>query len=166
MDNTFKERLDLIDSVRQKLKKSETVQKLFKDFGVDLSEIDLIPICFKNIDVSARTEHAIIYLNTALLEKPGQIDHYLTHEINHFLQQTTGNKPTQGSTEDDYLDNPYEIEGFQNQTKYISETRGDEAAEEYINKVLQHHHVPSKEKEERKNQLLELASQLSQIKQG
>lgn len=152
----------VIDKARSRLKQDQVVKNMFKEFKVDIDELDLIPICFSDLEVSARTEHGIIYLNYKLLET-GDFegsDHYLVHEMTHFCQQTTGEGPTKGSNDDDYLDNPYEQEGFRNQTEYISETKGDEKAEEYVSKVLDHHEVPENEKEERKEELLQLASAL------
>jgi hypothetical protein len=156
----------VIDEARERLKQDEVVQEMFDKFDVDLDELDYIPICFADLPVSARTEHGIIYLNYKLLEKGDfkDSDHYLVHEMTHYLQQTTGDGPTQGSNVDDYLDNPYEQEGFQNQTKYISETKGDKEAEKYTDKVLDHHDVPDEEREERKDDLLQLASTLSVAK--
>jgi hypothetical protein len=150
----------LIDKVREKLKTSQTIIDMFQEYEVDLAEIDLIPICFSELEVSARTEHGIIYLNYSLLSDGDfeNDDHYLAHEIDHFLQQTTGSQPTQGSTDDSYLDNEFEQEGFQTQTKYLSETKGDEAAEQYVDKVLDHHEVEGKERKEKRKELLQLAA--------
>lgn len=88
------------------------------------------------------------------------ISHYVVHEVTHWFQQTTGNKPTPGSTSDSYLDNPVEQEGFRNQTKYIADTKGEEEAEKYIEKVLDHHSNDAKDKdkrEDRKDKLLAIA---------
>lgn len=150
----------MIDELRQRVKGHETVQRMFKEYDINLDEIDLIPIAFADLEVSARTDHAIIYLNYRLLQDGNILnnDHYLAHELSHFLQQTSGTKPTQGASDGSYLDNKYEIEGFQNQTEYISDTRGDDVAEKYVEKVLDHHEVSDlKEREERKDQLLQLA---------
>lgn len=154
--------LKIIEKIKARLKTNETVQKVFKKYGLNLDEIDYIPVCFADIDVSARTDHGIIYLNYGLLADGDfeEDDHYLVHEMTHFAQQTTGDGPTEGSTEDTYLDNKYEQEGFRAQTEYLSETRDDSAAKNYINKVLDHHDVPTKERDKRKEQLLQLAAEL------
>jgi hypothetical protein len=149
----------LILDVKQKIKDNDVVKEMFDEYDVSIDEIDFIPMAFAKLPVSARTEHGCIYFNIKLLEDGDfeKDDHYMVHEITHFLQQTTGTKPTKGSTKDTYLDNKFEIEGFQNQTKYLSETRNDEVAEDYIDKVLDHHEVTDKERKERKQELLELA---------
>lgn len=150
----------LILVAKNLLKKDSTVKDMFKEYQVDIREIDLIPICFvEKLEVSARTEHGIIYLNKKLL--PDFLNknlHYLVHEITHFLQQTTGNSPTKGSTEDNYLENEYEQEGFQNQTKYISDQKSPEKAEKYVQKVMDHHKIPEKEREDLEDDLLRTSS--------
>lgn len=153
------ELIQIINRIKEDLKSNKVVQDLFEKYGIPLAELDLVPICFKDLEVSARTEHGVIFLNWKLLEEGSikKIDHYIVHELTHYCQQTTGDGPTKGSTEDSYLDNPYEIEGFNNQSKYLSDTRDDGTAEKYINKVLKHHDVSPKEKHEKKEDLLRLA---------
>ena len=140
------------------VKKSQTYKDLCNKYNVEDDYIDLVPMAFAELDVSARTEHGIIYLNVDLLKKRDEIAHYLIHEFDHVLQQTTGDGPTKGSTDNDYLDNEFEREGFNEQSKYISETRGDGAAKKYIERVLKHHDVPKKERSQRKQDLLQLAA--------
>jgi hypothetical protein len=163
---THSEALVLIQQIKDKLKKNEIIQKSFADKGLDVNEIDDIPVCFAPLEVSARTDHGIVYLNEELWDEPEEIDHYLAHEFEHFAQQTTGDGPTKGSTEDNYLDNEFEQEGFQTQTEYLSDTRGDEVAEDYIEDVMEHHEVPDKEKKKRKRELLQLAAWCIQVKLG
>jgi hypothetical protein len=148
----------IIERVRRRLKNHPIVREMFKKHKIDIDEIDLIPMCFADIDVSARTDHGVIYFGLKLL-KDGDFDkddHYLVHELTHFCQQTTGDEPTPGSDEGEYLDNPAEKEGFQNQSEYLAETRGDMAAERYINQVLDHHKVKGKKREKRLKELLEM----------
>jgi hypothetical protein len=155
-----KDNLDLLNNIKNKLKNNHVIKNLFKDFDIDISELDLYPVAFSDdLDVSARTDHGIIYINSKFIDDPAQIDHYLAHELTHTLQQCSGTHPTQGADDGFYLDNKYEQEGFQTQTEYMSDTRGDQVAEKYIDKVLDHHHVDNKkEREKRKNELLNLAS--------
>lgn len=151
--------------VLQKLKErvfSNPIVKedIFDKYGIGEEELYLMPMCFAKIPVSARTDHGIIYINIDLI-KDGDIiedDHYIVHEMTHYGQQTTGDKPTPGSSDANYLDNPVEQEGFRNQTKYISDTKGEEAAEDYIEQLLDHHMEPdeddSKKRKDRKDRLL------------
>jgi len=150
-----KRQLDLINVLKKKIKNHEVVKNMFDKYDVDIDEIDLIPMGFADLDVSARTDHGTILLNYRMLQDGSFLndDHYLVHEITHFLQQTTGDGPTSGGKKD-YLDNKYEQEGFQNQTSYIADTKGEEVAEEYVEQVMDKHEVPSKERETKKDQLL------------
>lgn len=158
---SHREALELLGKARQKWKESETVQDLCKEYGENVYIIDLIPMSFMDLDVSARTEKGCIYFNWNLFDDFIEENlHYGPHEIHHFFQQCWGDGPTEGSNEDNYLDNEYEKEGFKTQTEYISETEGNEEAEEYISKVLDHHDVKGKERDKRKKELLNLASKL------
>lgn len=151
----------VIDKVRQRIKTHPVIIKMFKEYDVDIDEIDLVPMCFADLEVSARTDHAIIYFNYDLLNDGDfeKDDHYVVHELTHYLQQTTGDKPTKGSEHGNYLDNDEEIEGFQNQTEFLSDTRNDGEAEKYVEQVLDHHDVDNKkERNKRKQELLQLAS--------
>ena len=157
----------ILDKLKKRVFDSDVVKDMLKEYGIERDELDLWPICFAEIPVSARTDHGVIYLNIDLfIDEDGDLikgsieenDHYLPHEMTHVGQQTTGNKPTPGSTEDNYLDNPTEQEGFRNQTKYISDTKGDDEAEEYIEQVLDHHthdNIDDKKRDKRREKLLE-----------
>jgi len=154
--------LAAIKVLKKKIKDHDIVREMFKKYKVDIDELDLVPMAFIDLDVSARTDHGIIYLSDKLLEddQPLNDDHYLVHELTHMLQQTTGDQPTTGGESgDDYVSNKYEVEGFQNQTEYISDEYGDETAETYVDKVLDHHKLKGKKREERKDVLLQLASE-------
>lgn len=149
----------IIQKALQEVKQSDTFKNLIKKYQADTEEIDLIPICFTDdLPVSARTAHGIISLNSKLKEKPETIPGYLMHELTHVLQQCWGNSATQGSDKDNYLDNEYEIDGFQEQNAFISETKGKPAAEEYTSKLLNHHNFHGKERKDKKEELLQLAS--------
>lgn len=153
--------LEIIAKIKQKIKNHPVVIQMFKDYGIDIDELDLFPICFADIDVSAKTDHGVIFINKKHLEDGDPIDkddHYLVHEITHVLQQTCGDKPTKGANDGDYLANKYEQEGFQNQSEYIADTRSPEKAEDYIDHVLDYHDVDDKKlREKRKDQLLNIA---------
>jgi hypothetical protein len=165
-----KKLIPILDALKKRVFDSDVVKDMLDEYGIDRSEINLWPICVAKIPVSARTDHGVIYINVDLLiDENGNVredveksDHYLPHEMTHTCQQTTGNKATPGSTEDNYLDAPTEQEGFRNQTKYISDTQGDEEAEDYVEQVLDHHtknNVDDKKRDGRRDKLLELASE-------
>lgn len=148
--------LKLLEIIKQNIFDSKTYQKMCKKKRVDPDLIFLAPMAFATIDVSARTQHGIIFFNTKLRNKPQEIDHYMIHEVTHFFQQCFGKSATQGSNDsDDYLSNPYEVEGFNAQTAYIAEDDSVEEAHEYIDKVLDHHDVPDNKKKNKKEKLLD-----------
>lgn len=153
-----KELRKIIDKAKAKIKDHDVIKDIFEDHNVDLKEFEFIPVCFADIDVSARTDHGCIYLNIKLLDDPECIPHYLTHEIVHWGQQTTGNKPTKGANDGDYLENEYEIEGFQKQVEYIADTEGEEEAEEYVEQVLDHHDYEGEKAEDKKDELMKAVS--------
>lgn len=143
--------LRIINKAKKELKKDKVMQSLFKKYNIDIDEIDYIPTFFKKLNVSAKTDHAIVWLNYSLL-LDGYFDKkdfsYLIHEYTHWLQQTTGTGPTQSSDYGGYLDNPYEQEGFTNQVKYIANHEGEEEAENYVDNLLEHHDVKDKKEKD------------------
>ncbi len=147
----------LIRQGKQYLKTDPVMLEVFREYDVPIEEIDYIPTMFSDIDVSARTDHGVIYLNYKLLCDGDFFKDfsYLTHEYTHWLQQTTGVNPTQGADDGDYLDNPYEVEGFQNQIEWMGETLGADEAEDYVDNMLSYHGLEGKEKKEKKEELTE-----------
>lgn len=148
----------LLNKLRDALVDDETLQRMFKEYDVDIQEIYLIPMMFSDLDVSAKTDHGVIYYNYSLLsdgdfEKDYQ---YGIHEITHWLQQTAGDRPTQSADDGEYLDNPFEQEGFQNQMEYAAREFGEDEAEEYVDDLLKHHEIDKKDRKEKKEELLKL----------
>jgi hypothetical protein len=146
----------MIKKMKNYLKNDETVKKMFKKYKVDLEEIDYIPMRFGKLDVSAKTDHGVIIFNYKLLMDGDFFKDfsYGTHEITHWLQQTTGTKPTQSSDDGNYLDNPFEEEAFQNQVSYIDDNFGEEEAEDYVDNLLDHHEVEEDKVEDKKETLM------------
>ncbi len=155
---SHRELLPLLDMIKAEIKKSDTVKDMCKEHGVELDYIDLVPMAFADLDVSARTDKGCIYFNYKLIDDFLQDHlHYCVHELKHNFQQCYGDGPTEGSSDDDYLDNEFEQEGFQAQTEYIDEKSGPKAADNYIEKVMDHHEVPKEDRKDRKDQLLQIA---------
>lgn len=146
----------MIKKMREYLKTNEVVQKMFKEYDVDIEEIDLIPMMFGNLDVSAKTDHGILIFNYKLLTDGDFFKDfsYGVHEMTHWLQQTTGSKATKSSDDGSYLDNKFEQEGFQNQVEYIAEEFGEDEAEQYVDDLLEHHDVDSKKEFKEKKETL------------
>lgn len=149
--------LQLINKAKNYLKKDNVMQRMCAENDVDIDFIDLIPITFGDLDVSARTEKGIITLNYKLLCDGNFFNDigYLTHEITHFFQQCFGDGPTKGSNDGNYLDNEFEQQAFQNQVEFMANEFGDHEAEKYVDHLLDHHEITDKkEKEEKKDELM------------
>lgn len=164
MKHNKEELLKYINSLKEKIRGHEVLQRMCADWNAPEDVLDLVPIGFADLDVSARTDHGVIYLSYKVLENDTEPDiendHYLIHEISHYLQQCYGDKPTKGSNEGDYLNNEFEQEGFQNQTEYISDEYSKEDAVKYINRVLDKHEVTDPEEREDKAEVLLNIAQL------
>jgi hypothetical protein len=155
-----KDLLNYINNLKDKIRDHKVINKLLDEWGIDKSVIDLIPIAFKDLEVSGRTDHGIIYLNYDVLDKDEDIDndHYLVHEITHYFQQCYGDKPTKPAEKGKYLDDENEQESFQNQTEYIADEYGEDEARKYVEKVLDTHNIDDeKEREEKTDLLLSIA---------
>ncbi len=148
--------LNLINYAKKSLKKDPVLIKVFKEHDVDLDFLDLIPIKFGDIKVSATTQRGVITLNYKLLCDGNFLKDYgyLIHEITHYLQQCFRNKPTQGAEEGDYLENPDEQEGFKYQIQYIAKEFGENRADDYVENLLDHHEVEDKKDREDKKDVL------------
>lgn len=149
--------LMIINKAKRYLKKNEVMQKVCKEHNVDVNFIDYIPVMFGDLDVSAKTDHGIVILNFKLLCDGDFLKDYsyLIHEFTHTMQQCLGDKPTQGADDGEYLKNPNEQEGFQNQIEYIANEFGDQEAEDYVDNLLDHHEVEDKkDKKELKEELM------------
>ncbi len=146
--------LKLIQRGKNFLKKNHIMQEVCDKYDFDIEDIDLVPVKFDDIDVSARTDRGVITLNWKLLTDGDFFKDYayLLHEIIHFIQQS--NEPTQSADDGDYLSNPHEQEAFQEQIRFIDDQFGKDEAEEYTEQVLDHHDEQGKERKEKFNILM------------
>lgn len=148
----------IIDKAKNKLKSDPVMIDMFKEHGIDIEEMQYFPTYFADLDVSAKTDHGIVYLNYKLLDDGFSEKNYsyLIHEYRHVLQQTAGTKPTKSSDDGEYLDNEFEQEAFQDQVEYLSNEFGKDHAEEYVDDLLDHHEITNKKEiKEKKNILME-----------
>lgn len=139
----YKTLMRMINKAKDFLKKDGVMQEAFKEYDVDIEEIDYIPTYFKELDVSAKTEHGVVWLSYKLLCDGDFFEDYsyLIHEYVHFLQQTTGTKPTTSYDDENYLDNIFEQEGFSKQVEFIANQSGEDEAEEYVDDLLDYHEI-------------------------
>jgi len=141
--------------MRESVKKDPVIKEKFKEYGVSISEIDDIPVCFCDLDVSAKTKDKKIYLNIGMLfDRNINPTHYLIHELIHFLQQKTGLNKNESDTED-YLDKESEKEAFQAQVDYKKRDEGEHGAEEYVDGLLDHHGLSGKKRKNKKKELMD-----------
>jgi hypothetical protein len=147
----------IIRQIKDHIRGDETLNRIFDDYGVDIAELDYIPMCFADIEVSGKTDHGVISFNYKLLcdGDISKVFSYAIHELVHFCQQTTGNKPTQGADEGDYLHNPFEQEGFISQVEFIANNDSQNKAVEYVDDLLEHHDKKGKERDKLEDILLE-----------
>lgn len=146
----------MINKAKSFLKKDETMQKIFKDYGEDVDIIDYIPTKFGELDVSAKTDHGVVIINYKLLTDGDFFKDYsyLVHEYTHWAQQCLGESATKGADDGEYLENKYEQEGFQNQIEYISNHFGEDEAEKYVDHLLDYHDVKDKKKKDKLEAIL------------
>jgi hypothetical protein len=146
----------LIAKMRLKAKKDPGLIAKFKEYGVELDEIDDVDIAFTDLDVSAKTKNKRITLNNKLLDPPEdafeQSMPYLIHEAIHVAQQLTGN--LQGAQAKDYLDKDTELESFKAQIAYTKRNKGQEEAEEYTEELLDYHDINGKKRKDKRKKLL------------
>lgn len=149
--------LKIIDKAKKYLKKNDTFKEMCKEFDLPVDIIDVIPVKFGDLDVSARTAKGIITLNYKLLTTGNFEDnyHYLLHESQHILDQCFGDTSTKGANEGDYLKNPDEQSAFKKQIKFIDEEHGEEEAENYVEHLLDHHDKDGKDRNNLKETLME-----------
>jgi hypothetical protein len=147
----------LIDKGRAYLKNDKVWKEKCKEYDVDPDIIDIIPIRFGDLDVSAKTVKAVIILNYKLLcDGDFQKDYsYMIHELVHFLQQSFSNKPTKSSNDGDYLSNRFEQDAFKDQVEYIAEHQGKDKAEDYVDDLLEYHDVDGKKEKQLEDVLME-----------
>lgn len=148
----------LVDAIVELLKSNPVIQDMCSQFGVNTDELSKMPIEFTDLNVSAKTKNGKVYLNNRLLDDDDFVDdiHYIVHETNHWLQQINGDADKYHKDSDlDYLDLPAEIEAFQNQIKFISDTKGRKEAEDYVDHLLDFHEFDGKRKQDKRKELME-----------
>ena len=149
--------LKVINRMKTYLKTNKIFKDMCEEYELEPDVIDLIPMKFGDLEVSARTANGIITLNNKLLQE-GNIFHdihYLLHEMRHVLDQCYGDHATPGADDGDYLHNPAESKAFKDQIQFLDDQYGLEEAERYVNHLLDHHDKSGKERENLKDTLME-----------
>lgn len=148
--------LSIIQKAKNSLKKNKVFKKMCKEFDLDVNVIDLVPVKFGDLDVSAQTKHGIITLNYKLLcdDNFSKNYMYLLHEAQHNFDQCFGDKPTMGAADGPYLDNPFEQEAFKRQIQYLDDQYGEDQAEDYVDHLLNHHDIKNTDERDDKKDIL------------
>jgi hypothetical protein len=149
------------DQLAQELKsaaeKDPTVQAKFKEYGIDISELPDVKIGFEDLDVSAKTKNEAITLNRKLLSPVSkafeQCMPYVVHELTHVLQQKKNQ--LHGADKEEYLDKDTEIEAFQAQVEYKKDHDGEDAADAYVEDLLDFHNIKRKKRLLKKRVLMD-----------
>jgi len=145
---------DVIRQLRSRLKEDPVALEHCREYDTDPDFIDTVPIRFEPLDVSAKTVNGEVILNSHLLEgDPRDSMRYLVHEFVHCLQQENG-KVDGSSRDQDYLDDPNEMEAFQAQLDYMDGPYSGKERDEYVERLLDHHGLEGKDREKKKEELL------------
>lgn len=158
-DFTLLNQMKALSKVRTALMGDDIAKEICKDLDIGHWHLSSVPISFEEIDVTAKTVDGKIILNTSLIGKPFPIlMRYVIHEVVHAIQHIHEHGIKQADDEGAYLDREDEVEAFQYQVKFDKENRGESEAEGYVDRLLEYHDVPSKDKGEKKDELMELAN--------
>ena len=115
-----------------------------------------VPISFDKLDVSAKTIDGSIFLNEKLAKKDFDIlMRYVIHELVHAIQHSDEKNKNKEDKAEDYLDRQSEIDAFVEQIKFDKKNRGKDAAEEYVEELLDHHNIKGDRREKKREELLE-----------
>ena len=143
--------------IKSYLKSDEIYRELCDEYNQEPGIIDGISVVFtSDIDVTAKTVNAKVFLNSALLdEKIEIIARYLLHELTHCFQhmEKEGKKKKQKNKV--YLNRPEELEAFQYQIKFDSKKRSEEKVNKYVNDLISYHKIPKEKRVEKKKELME-----------
>lgn len=145
----------MIQDAKNLLKNDSVMLSICQEYDLQIDDIDLIPVKFDDISVSAETNQGVVTLNYSLIKNNSIIEsiHYLIHEFQHYYDQM--HFPTKNADDGLYLNNKDEQKAFKNQILFINEHQGPEKAEEYTDQVLDHHDATGKDRIKKKKILLD-----------
>jgi len=155
---SIENQVKILSKVKKYLKKDPVVKEICEEYGKSPDELDGVSITFdSNLDVTAKTIDGKMFLNTSLLDEKFEIlCRYVVHELTHVFQHMEKEfKKNKSKRKEEYLERPEEIEAFQNQIKFDSNERSEEAAKNYVNRLLKYHGIKDEEeKDSKKKELL------------
>lgn len=156
IDLSIEESVILIAKIKDELKIKDVVVQICNEYGFLTDIIDGVIIRFDEIETSAETVNGEIVLNKDLIKEEFDVlmrypVHELVHVFQHMEREGASRDPYEGM---DYLDRPDEKEAFKAQIKDEKETRGEGAAEQYVDELLDYHSIPKTNRTKKKNELL------------
>lgn len=150
------DKIMLLSEVRSTLINDKIAKDICKENKIEKDFLLGVPISFDELDVSAKTIDGCIFLNEKLMEKEFDIlMRYVIHELVHAIQHSDKNAKNKEDDSKDYLDKQSEIDAFIEQVKFDKENRGEDAAEEYVEELLDHHNLKGRKRDKKKEELLE-----------
>lgn len=159
--HTVQELFDALCKIRSEMLNDPVAKDIANELNDDTDPEDFlkcVPISFEEMDVSAKTQAGKIQLNYKLIDKPFNVMmRYVMHELTHAVQHILNDGSISKDSDEDYLDKESEIEAFQRQIEYQSNNSSNKEVEKYVDELLSYHDVPKKEREEKKEELLELS---------
>lgn len=155
---SIEESIKLVKEIKDELRTRDVVIEVCKEYGFDTDIIDGVVIKFDDIKTSAETVNGEMILNNELIKEDFDVlmrypVHELVHVFQHMQREGTGGDPYEGM---EYIDRPDEQEAFIAQIEDEKSSRGEAAAEEYVDELLTYHDVPEQEKTDKKEILLGL----------
>ena len=143
--------------VKTYIKSDEIYRELCDEYDQDPDIIDGISVIFTDdIDVTAKTINAKVFLNSALLdEKMEIIGRYLLHELTHCFQHMEKEGKKRKQKDKIYLNRPEELEAFQYQIKFDSDKRSEKEVNKYVNNLISYHKIPKEKRKEKKEELMD-----------
>ena len=157
-NNSIMEEVMLLSEVRSTLINDKIAKDLCKENNIKKEFLLGVPVSFSELDVSAKTIDGCIFLNKKLMEKEFDIlMRYVIHELVHAIQHCDKNSHQEKDEAEDYLDKETEVEAFVEQIKFDKENRGKNAAEEYVEELLDHHGIEGRKRESKKEELFGLS---------
>ncbi len=159
-EERLKSEAEIISKLKSELKKSPIASEICREFGFRVDIVDGISFNFapaEEVEASAKTVDSKIYLNEKLMEGPfNDVMRYAIHELVHAFQHMEREEETKDPyKKEEYLDRPDELEAFQYQIKFENDARGEEEATEYVEDLLDFHGISKRDRENKKQELLE-----------
>lgn len=152
----LEKKTELIAKVKEYILADEVYRELCQEYDREPNILDGIPVIFTDdIDVTAKTINAKVFLNSALMDEGIHIiARYLLHELTHCFQHMEKEGKKRKEKDKIYLNRPEELEAFQYQIKFDAKKRPDSQVNDYVNNLISYHKIPKEKRKEKKEELM------------